>query len=288
MTDPAKLGQLDFAGMTKTEIAIARLQHLPKTLMGQGIQGRDDPLIVGFSGGKDSVALRHIALQADVPVEFVYNYTTMDPPELVHFVRSFSDVRMDHPRETMWQLIPRRGLPRRQGRWCCAELKERGGEGRIIVTGVRHAESKGRTRRSSRKVIEPCYNMAGKTYLNPIIDWDDFEVWEYLRNNDLEYCSIYDEGASGPYAGDGYFTRLGCVLCPMTREVDRQIERWPRIADAWKRATCRLWEQRGTVGTTRTTPEEFLRKYPTADVLWEWWIDRDASAPDDAQAVMFR
>ncbi len=252
-----RYGQMDFNGMTKKEIAIERVRRLPQAVVAQG---REQPLIVAFSGGKDSVVLRDICLRAGVPIELVYNYTTCDPPELVHFVRSFPDVRMDHPPETMWQLVPKRGLPRRQGRWCCQELKEAGGEGRIVATGIRHAEAKGRTRRSSRRIIEACYRTAGKTYLNPIIDWDTFEVWEYLRNHNLEYCSLYDEGASGPYMGDGLFQRLGCVLCPMTRSVELQMARWPKIADAWKRATYRLWKQRGTVGTTRTTPEEFLKK----------------------------
>ena len=45
----------------------------------------------------------------------------------------------------MWNLIPRKLMPpTRLARYCCEELKESGGEGRMTLTGVRWAESKNR------------------------------------------------------------------------------------------------------------------------------------------------
>jgi len=39
----------------------------------------------------------------------------------------------------------------------------------------------------------------------PIFDWTDEDVWAYIRDRNLPYCSLYDEG----------FKRLGCIGCPM-------------------------------------------------------------------------
>lgn len=294
-------GQLDFGGNSKAQIAIARLQNFEPP----------EGYYLAFSGGKDSSVILALAKQAGVRFDAHYHITTADPPEVVSFVKTFADVSRERPTyppiivtlapyigrlpttlripailallrpeylttrpKTMWNLLPWRGLPRRQGRWCCEELKEGGGTGRVVVTGIRHAES---ARRAGRKMVETCYQDTSKRYVNPIVDWTDTDVWEYLKVNNLPYCSLYDEGASGPYAGDGDWRRLGCVLCPMTRDVDRQIARWPEIAAAWRRASDRLYA-RGTTGTKR---------FPSADAMWAWWIDRDASAPDPAQHMMF-
>ena len=136
---------------------------------------------------------------------------------------------------TMWQLIvKKRRPPTRLVRYCCTELKEGGGNERFVVTGVRWAESA--RRRNSRNVvefdaygsqskkaienrkiflmsdneerrrmIETC-SIKGKHILNPIIDWTDKEVWDFIKLRNLPYCKLYDEG----------FTRLGCIGCPLS------------------------------------------------------------------------
>ena len=50
-------------------------------------------------------------------------------------------------RTSMWSLIPQKLMPpTRIMRYCCAVLKEQGGNGRFITTGVRWAESSRRKR----------------------------------------------------------------------------------------------------------------------------------------------
>lgn len=108
---------------------------------------------LAFSGGKDSQCIYHLAKEAGVKFDAHYNLTTVDPPELVYFIRdNYADVIVDKPKESMWKLISKKGLPSRLKRWCCSELKEHGGEGRICVTGVRWAESN--NRRNNRKPFE--------------------------------------------------------------------------------------------------------------------------------------
>ena len=222
---------------------------------------------LAYSGGKDSDVILNLARMAGVKFEAHHHLTTCDPPELVYHVRDQKDVVIDKPAETMWQLIRRKKMPpRRQARYCCEVLKEGGGSGRIVVTGVRWGESH---RRSKRRMVEACMRDKSKHYLHPIIDWKDTEVWEFIRSENIDYCKLYDEG----------FKRLGCVLCPMRRDVQRQMKRWPRIARAWERAIKATFQ-----------PDKGKRfKFQSAQEYWEWWLDRDAPSmkKDDNQMMFF-
>lgn len=104
---------------------------------------------LAFSGGKDSVVCKHLLELAGVKYDATYRVTSVDPPELVRFIKEVHpDVKREVPRDsdnkpiTMWNLIPREMFPpTRVARYCCRHLKESGGDGRMVVTGVRWAES---------------------------------------------------------------------------------------------------------------------------------------------------
>lgn len=124
----------------------------------------DDGYYLAFSGGKDSQCIYHLAKIAGVKFDAHYRVTSVDPPELVRFIRqNYPDVSFDIPHDkdgkpiSMWNLIPRKLMPpTRLVRYCCAVLKETGGMGRIVVTGVRHAES------SRRKEMHGVITMPNK------------------------------------------------------------------------------------------------------------------------------
>lgn len=218
-----------FFTVDKVKIAIERFQYFAPP----------EGYYLAFSGGKDSQTIYHLAKEAGVKFDAHYNLTTVDPPELVHFIkRNYPDVYIDRPKQSMWQLIEKKGLPTRLHRWCCSILKEHGGKGRICVTGVRWAESNARSLRrpyeiltprskpkklfndndEDRRLFENC-TVKGKRVINPIIDWLEADVWEYLRGRGLEYCKLYDEG----------FTRIGCIGCPMAdKQRIKEFERYPK------------------------------------------------------------
>ena len=244
------------AGLTLSEIAIQRLREFEPR----------EGYYVAYSGGKDSDVVLDLVRRSDVKYDAHHNLTTADPPEVVRHVKKQKDVEIHRPKYTMWQLIRKNGMPPlRARRYCCRALKECGGSGRVVVTGVRWGES---ARRSSRKMVESCYTDKTKRYLNPIIDWTATDVWQYIRSRGIEYCSLYDEGQS----------RVGCVLCPMTRDVERQIARWPQIARAWERAV-------------KATYVEGKTGFKSAEEYWQWWLDRDApskKAGEDEMPLFFR
>lgn len=121
---------------------------------------------VAFSGGKDSVVIKALCDMAEVKYDAHYRITSVDPPELVRFIKtSYPDVSLDYPRykdgsvATMWNLIPKKKMPpTRLARYCCAVLKESGGDGRMTVTGVRWAESVNRKKNQGKVTI---YNKRG-------------------------------------------------------------------------------------------------------------------------------
>jgi len=246
------LGQLD-------EIAIERLKLFEPNALAKRAEGYR----VAYSGGKDSDVVLHLVRRAGVKYDAHYHLTTADPPELVRHVKDQRDIIIDRPELTMWQLIRKEGIPpRRNARFCCKTQKEFGNPGEaIIVTGIRWAESH---RRSKRRMIETCFRKKTRQFLNPIIDWSTTDVWHYIRKNNITYCSLYDEG----------FKRLGCVLCPMTREVELHKQRWPRLFRAWERAV-------------KATFIEGRTGYKTAEEYWQWWLDRDAKSKKSDDSQMF-
>lgn len=126
---------------------------------------QDRPIVVTYSGGKDSDALVEVALASGEPFEVHNNHTTADAPQTVYHIRNkFKQLEekgikcvVEYPmynekRVTMWSLIPIKLMPpTRRVRYCCSVLKEEGCADRVIATGVRWAES---TQRITRKQFE--------------------------------------------------------------------------------------------------------------------------------------
>ena len=243
-------------GRAMDDVAIERLRSFEE----QALSMHSGGYWLAFSGGKDSVVILDLAERAKVTFEAWYNLTTCDPPEVVYFVRTFPNVKVNKPPKSMWQLIrDKGGMPTPMRPWYCYELKERSGEGRVVITGVRAEESRAR---AGRQVVEKCFRR-DKTVLNPIVDWSIGDVWDYINERQLPSCCLYAEGAK----------RLGCVCCPKARKFKEESARWPKIAAAWKRACFVAWHAR---------PKR-QANFPTPEAMWEWWVAGcvGAYAPDE-------
>jgi len=225
---------------------------------------------LAFSGGKDSMVIYELAKMAGVRFEAHYNFTTIDPPELGKFIRTnYSDVTIDRPRKSFFRLVEEKGFPTRQCRWCCQVLKERGGEGRKTITGIRKQES---IKRSKRKMVEICYKGTGKIYINPIIDWSESDVWDFIREKKLKYCSLYDQG----------WKRIGCLFCPMANKAHRlaELKLYPKFAQAFILAFGKRLEH------GREKNLNIAKRFKTGEELFTWWINERPSENID-QTVMF-
>lgn len=240
----------------------------------------EDGYYLAFSGGKDSQVIYHLAVDAGVKFDAHYNLTTVDPPELIYFIReNYPDVIFNKPKETMWQLISRIGMPpTRLARYCCSTLKENGGSGRTCITGVRWAESVARKNNrgeieinngkktekmlfsdneEDRRQFEICIKK-GKRIVNPIVGWTTSEVWDYHELHQLKHCYLYDEG----------FERLGCIGCPMASPHQKEIgfARWPKYYQGYLRAFDKMLNNRKLKGL------ETCLAWENAEGVMKWWI----------------
>lgn len=252
------------------------------------------PLIVTTSGGKDSDVCLALAQRAGIRFEVMHNHTTADAPETIYHIRNTFRTLEEQGIKctvnkliykgvpvTMWSLIPQKLMPpTRFMRYCCAVLKEKGGAGRMITTGVRWAEStKRRKNRAAletvgkkkegkillddnddRRLFETC-SLKAKRICNPIIDWTDRDIWDYIESEHIETNPLYQCG----------FHRVGCIGCPMARlkKRSREFARYPKYQRAYIRAFDRMLEERKRRGKMNGS----WRSGTTGIEIFHWWME---------------
>lgn len=277
----------------KEKIAIERLRTF---------EPEDEPYHLCYSGGKDSDCIRILTNLAGVRHEIHHNLTTVDAPETMQYVKSIPGVQIDKALDrngnhiTMWHLIVKKKMPpTRMVRYCCKELKEQGGKGRLKITGVRMAESQNRKKNgglvkilkkpvtvqkvaeqfgtdyeitpqngivlnmdndASRRLVEHCYRTTS-TMVNPIIDWTDRDVWDFLHHYGCQANPLYQCGHK----------RIGCIGCPMQggEGMKKDFANYPKYKAAYIRAFDRM---------VKAHPEKYL-KWKTGMDVYKWWVGDD-------------
>ena len=123
---------------------------------------------------------------------------------------------------------------------------------------------------ATRRTVEMCYR-THKTLVNPIIDWTDEDVWQFIKEQNLPYCSLYDEG----------WKRLGCVGCPLGGEASmrKEFERWPAIRRLYIKAFEDMIEQRKSAG--------MKCDFQTGEDVMRWWLKEDGAVQLDDQISFF-
>ena len=229
---------------------------------------------LAFSGGKDSICIKELSTMARVKFDAHYSNTTIDPPELLHYMKKYhADVKWEHPETPFLKKLSTMGAPTRQARWCCRVYKEQGGTGRRVVTGIRAAES---AKRAGRRAVEVCYKDESKTYINPIIGWSDDDVWEFIRLRDLPYCELYDQG----------FKRIGCLFCPMAGlQRMKEAERYPRHVKAFIKHFEILYANRKAKPKPDGTTS--VDRWASGEEFFWWWLDEFRMAEQPDQTVLF-
>ena len=91
------------------------------------------------------------------------------------------------------------------------------------ITGLRREQW---ASRAEVRKIEIDHDHFGIAKVNPLADWTKDEVWDYIRENDIPYHSLYDEG----------YTSIGCAPCTraITEGEDNRAGRWWWETDAPK------------------------------------------------------
>lgn len=228
-----------------------------------------------FSGGKDSQCLYHLVKLAGVKAKAHMNLTSVDPPEVIRFVKTqYPDVELIKPRMSIYRMAKKKHImPTRRLRWCCAEFKEMSGAGKVTLIGIRREESARRAKRGEistsikgkrmeetfdqwsehEEKMVTCVGGKDKVLVSPILDWTEKDVWEFLNENGIPHCELYDKGRK----------RIGCLCCPMSqyRQKVKDIEEYPHVKRNWIKAIQWLIDN-GYLDHNFTDAEE----------CFKWWI----------------
>lgn len=259
---------------------------------------QENGFYLSFSGGKDSQCLYHIAKMAGVRFKTHMGLTSVDPPEVIRFVRKqYPDVDMIKPSISIYNKAVNEGvLPTRLMRWCCRVYKEGIGQGKCVLIGIRHAESRNRASRNEVEISNHKYSG----------DLEGLDSFREKRNSqkrgrptkggvhEINITNAVDEHTIGCIRGyesllispiiewtdeevwtflntlgiehcklyDEGYHRIGCLCCPMHSYEQKMADckRYPHIYDSWIRAIKKIQATRGNY--KKMSPED----------TFDWWI----------------
>lgn len=101
--------------------------------------------------------------------------------------------------------------------------------------------------------------------VNPIYDWLDTDVWEYIRREGIKTNPLYAKG----------YKRVGCIGCPLASysEVMREFNDYPQYKKAYLNAFGKMIER---------YDDEAKRKrqnWKTPEDVFDWWIETYKQVP---------
>lgn len=207
----------------------------------------DLPVVVAFSGGKDSLATYLVvekSIEESPPIFFMD--TGIELPETIEHIENFAESRevkiiRQRAGNRFWESVDTFGPPARDFRWCCKVLKlgpaatsiadDMGGES-LSFMGQRKLES-------FQRSIEPRVTenpwVPGQTSANPIQNWNALEVWLYIFHKKEDFNPLYNRG----------YHRMGCYLCPSSplAELESLRETHPDLHRQWE-STMQEWAEK--------------------------------------------
>ena len=111
-----------------------------------------------------------------------------------------------------------------------------------------------------RKMTEHCMQKKSMV-VNPIIDWEHNDVWNFLNSEKVETNVLYECG----------YKRIGCIGCPMA-----QKQRWKQFADfpKFKQAYIKAFNLMLEVRKAR----ELETSWQSGEDVFLWWME-DTNVP---------
>ena len=241
-------------------------------------------VLVSFSGGKDSTVVSSLVRRAlgDADVLHIFGDTTLEDENTYKYVRQFREANSLIPfftarsERNFHELVEEIGPPSRVMRWCCTIFKvgpindilQSFGDQQVLTFyGIRRNESARRSQYHKLSWNNPDHmgtvvkvsqddelngvtvgaKIGQQATASPIIDWSEFDVWNYIISHNLLFNKSYRLG----------FSRIGCWLCPMNSRWSETLANifFPDKMESWKKQLVRFACRIG-----KTDPEEYIEE----------------------------
>lgn len=113
----------------------------------------------------------------------------------------------------------------------------------------------------TRKMVEVCYRTTS-TLINPIVDWTDDDVWQFLHHYGCKSNPLYECG----------YKRIGCVGCPLggPTAMRREFARYPKYKSNYIKAFDRMLLRRKEKGY-----DDSKGSWIDGEHVFRWWIGED-------------
>lgn len=185
-------------------------------LISDAYQEHGQHLVVANSLGKDSCVVWHLAKQVSPEIKGFIVTTPFKPPEtkayMYEFVQHYPETEIFESDSTI------DGLYKTDPDACCGIYKVEPTrvaleklQAHCWVTGLRCTE--GRTRTDYREIEHRDKDLEK---LNPILIWEEREIWQYLAMYQVPVNKLYKEG----------YRSLGCTPCTAIATGDERSGRW--------------------------------------------------------------
>ena len=231
------------------------------------------PVILSFSGGKDSLTVLHLTLDTGVEPEIVFNNTGIELPETIEtinkVIRKYGlKLNIANAGDSFWRAVKVYGPPARNYRWCCKVIKlvpfatlakKTWVNGAVNILGQRAFESYDRAR--SPRVWRNRW-VPHVLSIAPIQEWPQLLLWIYITQNKLTNLlnPLYYKG----------FERIGCYLCPASTLYEFKVvsethpDLWIRWVKILKEHGCSdiciklgLWRWLGPASTKKQLASKY-------------------------------
>jgi 3'-phosphoadenosine 5'-phosphosulfate sulfotransferase (PAPS reductase)/FAD synthetase len=223
------------------------------------------PLLINFSGGKDSSTLILLANEINAPIELIYMTSGIELPGCIEFVEQeakrfnlklhITDPIRDYQGDFPYWVRKFDYFPSYHYNYCSSRLKLRPSRAYLRkifgfkhiyrVNGVRKSES---TRRSkiykAKDPIRKDWENSGHFLVEPIQDWSGQDVRDYLAENNFVVQKLYNE-----------FGVSGCAYCPFY-----QVEIYQRILNVYPNIYDKIIEVEDEIGKPSVGGNIFLHQ----------------------------
>ena len=94
------------------------------------------------------------------------------------------------------------------------------------------------------------------TIVNPIYEWTDTDIWDYIRAEGIKVNELYAKG----------YSRVGCIGCPLAgyKQMMKEFSDYPKYKQMYIQAFEKMIAVRKATGKATA--------WETGEEVFNWWI----------------